>query len=80
MRRGYTREAYLELVYRIKEFIPRISISTDLILGFCGETEEQFQDTVSLVKEVRYSNAYVYAYSMRQVRILRPLCVPYKNQ
>ena len=70
MRRGYTREAYLELVHRIREFIPRITLSTDLILGFCGETEEQYQDTISLVQQVRYNNAFVYAYSMREVRLL----------
>jgi tRNA A37 methylthiotransferase MiaB len=67
MRRGYSREAYLELVHRIREFLPRIALSTDLILGFCGETEEQYQDTLSLVQQVRYNNAFVYAYSMREV-------------
>jgi tRNA-2-methylthio-N6-dimethylallyladenosine synthase len=65
MRRGYTREDYLELVNRIRAAAPDIALSTDIIVGFPGETEEQFQDTLSLVEEVRWSTVYVAAYSPR---------------
>jgi len=52
--RGYTREAYLQLVMRAKELIPGLAITTDIISGFCGETEEEHRDTVSLMREVGY--------------------------
>lgn len=54
MRRGYTREAYLALVKRLREMIPGVSITSDFIVGFCGETEEDYQMTLSLVDEVGY--------------------------
>ncbi|CAI9110855.1 OLC1v1010945C1 [Oldenlandia corymbosa var. corymbosa] len=66
MRRGYTREAYLELVTKIRSTIPDMGISSDFICGFCGETEEEHQDTLSLVKTVGYDMAYMFAYSMRE--------------
>jgi tRNA-2-methylthio-N6-dimethylallyladenosine synthase len=65
MRRGYTREDYLALVARIRAAAPNIVLSTDIIVGFPGETEEQFRDTLSLVEEVRFSTVYVAAYSPR---------------
>ena len=65
MRRLYTREAYIELVNLIREKIPSVALSTDFIVGFCGETEEQFQDTLSLMELVKFDLAYLYAYSMR---------------
>ncbi|XP_010181566.1 PREDICTED: CDK5 regulatory subunit-associated protein 1 [Mesitornis unicolor] len=66
MRRGYTREAYLELVYHVRDSIPGVSLSSDFIAGFCGETEEDHQQTVSLLREVRYNVGFLFAYSMRQ--------------
>lgn len=66
MRRGYTREAYLELVDNIRSIIPEVSLSTDLITGFCGETELEHQDTLSLLQKVQYDMAYMFAYSMRE--------------
>ncbi|VFQ75473.1 unnamed protein product [Cuscuta campestris] len=66
MRRGYTRETYLDLVQKIREIIPDIGISSDFICGFCGETEEEHKDTVSLIKTVGYDMAYLFAYSMRE--------------
>ncbi|NXQ92376.1 CK5P1 protein, partial [Nyctibius grandis] len=66
MRRGYTREAYLELVHHVRESIPGVSLSSDFIAGFCGETEEDHQQTVSLLREVRYNVGFLFAYSMRQ--------------
>nr|XP_033330011.1 CDK5RAP1-like protein [Megalopta genalis]XP_033330012.1 CDK5RAP1-like protein [Megalopta genalis]XP_033330013.1 CDK5RAP1-like protein [Megalopta genalis] len=66
MRRGYTREAYLDLVHHIRSIIPNIHISSDFIVGFCGETEEQFQDTLSLMQLVKFNKAYIFAYSMRE--------------
>lgn len=65
MARKYSREHYLELVRKIKEAIPHASFTTDIIVGFPGETEEQFQDTLSLVREVEYDSAFTFIYSPR---------------
>eukprot|EP00740_Mantoniella_antarctica_P000979 CAMPEP_0181394776 /NCGR_PEP_ID=MMETSP1106-20121128/27955_1 /TAXON_ID=81844 /ORGANISM="Mantoniella antarctica, Strain SL-175" /LENGTH=669 /DNA_ID=CAMNT_0023516289 /DNA_START=108 /DNA_END=2117 /DNA_ORIENTATION=+ len=65
MARGYTREAYLNLIARVKEIIPGCAITTDIIAGFCGETEEEHADTVSLMKRVGYEQAFMFAYSER---------------
>ncbi|XP_077540139.1 mitochondrial tRNA methylthiotransferase CDK5RAP1 [Haemaphysalis longicornis] len=66
MRRGYTRGAYLDLVHRIRDVLPGVALSSDFICGFCGETEEAHQDTMSLVDQVQYSVAYVFPYSLRE--------------
>lgn len=66
MRRGYTREAYLKLVHHIHSIIPSIGLSSDFICGFCDETDEEFSDTLSLIAQVEYNVAYLYAYSMRE--------------
>uniref|UniRef100_G3VNV9 Mitochondrial tRNA methylthiotransferase CDK5RAP1 n=1 Tax=Sarcophilus harrisii TaxID=9305 RepID=G3VNV9_SARHA len=66
MRRGYTREAYLDLIHHIRETIPGVSLSSDFIAGFCGETEEDHLQTLSLLREVRYNVGFLFAYSMRQ--------------
>ncbi|XP_060521372.1 mitochondrial tRNA methylthiotransferase CDK5RAP1 isoform X2 [Cylas formicarius] len=66
MRRGYTREAYLELVYHIRRHIPNVAFSSDFICGFCDETEEEFEDTITLMEEVQYNTAYLFSYSMRE--------------
>jgi len=65
MNRKYTREHYLNLVKKLREAIPEIIITTDLIVGFPGEEENDFQDTLSLVKEVGYDGAFTFAYSPR---------------
>lgn len=65
MRRGYTRADYLEIVRRLREASPGLALSTDIIVGFPGESEEQYQDTLSLMEEVRFSTVYVAAYSPR---------------
>jgi tRNA-2-methylthio-N6-dimethylallyladenosine synthase len=65
MRRGYTVEEYRELVHTIRRKIPQISLSTDIIVGFPGETEEQFGHTLSLVREMRFDVVHVAAYSPR---------------
>ncbi|PON71514.1 Methylthiotransferase [Parasponia andersonii] len=66
MRRGYTREVYLDLVQKIRRIVPDMGISSDFICGFCGETEDEYADTLSLVKAVGYDMAYMFAYSMRE--------------
>lgn len=65
MNRRYTRERYLELVRSIKEKIPGAAVTSDIIVGFPGETEEDFQDTLDLVKEARFDNAFTFIYSPR---------------
>jgi len=65
MARKYTREDYLRLVEKIKKAIPGVVLTTDIIVGFPGETEEQFADTLSLVKEVEFDSAYTFIYSPR---------------
>ena len=65
MNRRYTREQYLNRVRALREAVPGIGLTTDIIVGFPGETEEQFQDTMSLVKEVGYDSAFTFIYSPR---------------
>lgn len=65
MKRGYTREWYMDKVKRIREIIPGCAISTDIITGFCSETEEDHQETLSLVEWARYSHAFMFFYSER---------------
>lgn len=65
MNRWYTREEYLVLVNKLRKKIPGVTISTDIIVGFCGETKTQFNNTVSLAKKVGFSKAYVAMYSDR---------------
>ena len=66
MRRPYTREQYFELINRMREIIPGLTLSTDIITGFCGETEEEHEDTMSLMAQVKYDLAYMFAYSERE--------------
>ena len=65
MRRRYTREAYLELVARLRAEVPGIALSTDMIVGFPGETERDFEETLSLTRIVRYSSMFSFKYSPR---------------
>lgn len=65
MRRGYTAEAYLGKIEQLRELIPGISLSTDIIVGFPGETEADFEATVRLMREVEYDYAYTFKYSPR---------------
>jgi tRNA-2-methylthio-N6-dimethylallyladenosine synthase len=65
MNRGYTREQYLEKIAMIKKAIPNVVLSTDIIVGFPGETEEHFQDTLSMVQEVAFETIFAFKYSPR---------------
>lgn len=65
MRRTYDRQRYLDLVARIRDAVPDIALTTDLIVGFPGETDDDFEDTLSLVREVGYDGAYTFVYSPR---------------
>ncbi|PRR75509.1 tRNA-2-methylthio-N(6)-dimethylallyladenosine synthase [Moorella humiferrea] len=66
MHRGYTREQYLELVTNLRRHIPGIGLTTDLIVGFPGETEEDFQETLDLVAKVEFDNAFTFMFSPRK--------------
>ncbi len=66
MNRKYTRGEYLSKINRLKELVPGISITTDIIVAFPGETEKQFEDTISLVKDVEFEGAYTFIYSPRE--------------
>lgn len=66
MNRGYTRDQYLNLVERIKSNIPGVSLTSDIIVGFPSEREEDFQDTLDLVRQVRFDSAYTFMYSPRR--------------
>jgi tRNA-2-methylthio-N6-dimethylallyladenosine synthase len=65
MRRGYTREEYLAIVDRLREVAPHVALTTDLIVGFPGETEADFEMTLSLIERVRFVQSYSFAYSER---------------
>jgi len=66
MNRKYTREHYISLIEKLRDAIPNIAITTDIIVGFPGETEEDFLDTLNLVKEVEFDSAYTFMYSKRK--------------
>ena len=65
MRRGYSREQYLDAVARLRAAVPGIAVTTDVIVGFPGETEEDFQETRSLMEAARFDNAFIFKYSPR---------------
>ncbi len=65
MNRGYSRKDYIEKVKMIRNYMPTVSLSTDIIVGFPGETDEQFEETLSLVEEVDYESIYAFMYSPR---------------
>ncbi|MGL4534646.1 MAG: tRNA (N6-isopentenyl adenosine(37)-C2)-methylthiotransferase MiaB [Fusobacteriaceae bacterium] len=66
MNRGYTKEEYLELTKKIKAKIPEAAITSDIIVGFPQETEEDFLDTLNLIKEIQFETSYMYMYSVRK--------------
>jgi len=66
MRRQYTRESYIELYEKIRAAIPRVSITTDIIVGFPNETDEQFNETLTLVEQCNFDGAYTFIYSPRE--------------
>jgi len=65
MKRGYTLDEYVERIERVRELWPTITLSTDIIVGFCGETEEEFQHTLDLLEKIRFDVVHVAAYSVR---------------
>lgn len=66
MKRGYTRETFYALINRVREKIPGVGLSTDIISGFCGETEEEHAETVQLMSDVGFDQAFMFAYSERE--------------
>ncbi len=65
MRRQYSVTEYRDLLARAREFVPNITLASDFIVGFCGETEDEFQDTVKLVQDLTFKNIFVFKYSQR---------------
>ena len=65
MKRGYTVEAYREMLARIRATVPQAAATSDFIVGFCGETEEDFRQTAELVRESRFKNSFIFKYSAR---------------
>jgi tRNA-2-methylthio-N6-dimethylallyladenosine synthase len=65
MLRRYTREQYLDCVARLRQAVPGLSLTTDVIVGFPGETEEDFQETLSAVRDVGFADAFTFIFSMR---------------
>lgn len=65
MNRGYTREAYLDLVQKIRRYLPTATLTTDIIVGFPGETEAEFEDTMALLRDVEFDMSYIFLYSKR---------------
>lgn len=66
MNRRYTKEQYLELVSKMKKAIPNLTLSTDIIVGFAGETEEDFEHTLDVVEQVKFEQVYMFIYSIRE--------------
>ena len=66
MRRGYTNRDYRELVEKVRDRVPNVSMSTDLIVGFCGETQEQFERSLEMVRDIRFDKVHAAAYSTRE--------------
>ena len=66
MRRTYTAEEYQELVFKLRERVPQIALSTDVIVGFCGETEDDFMRTFQLMSDIRFDSAFMFKYSDRE--------------
>ncbi len=66
MNRRYTREDYLSLIGKLRSIVPDVVLSSDIMIGFPGETEEEFEETVSLMEEVRYDSAFTFVYSPRK--------------
>lgn len=66
MHRGYTRERFLSIIQKLRAVCPEIGLTTDIIVGFPGETEEDFQETLSLCREVEFDNAFIFKYSPRR--------------
>jgi tRNA-2-methylthio-N6-dimethylallyladenosine synthase len=66
MNRNYTREQFLDLINKIRSVVPEVTFTTDIIVGFPGETEEDFQDTLDIVQKVKFEQAYMFIYSIRK--------------
>jgi len=80
MKRGYTVGDYRDMMARIAQYLPQATVSSDFIVGFCGETEDEFQQTVELIQECRFKNSFIFKYSERagtKAHRLMPDDIPY---
>ena len=80
MNRGYTREKYLDLIAYAKDKIPDLSLTSDIIVGFPGETYEEFLDTVDLIRQVEFTSLYTFIYSPRMETVLRRWTIPSRRR
>ena len=80
MRRGYTVEGYREMIEQVRRLLPGAAVTSDFIVGFCGETEADFQATMELVRWGRFKNSFIFKYSPRPAdqgrRALPPTTCP----
>ena len=65
MRRGYTNKEYRKIIEKIRGKVPNVTLNTDLIVGFCGETDDQFNNTLKMVEDIRFDKVHSAAYSTR---------------
>lgn len=75
MRRGYARGEYVERIQRLRDCCPEVALSTDIIVGFSGETEEEFEETLAILRELEYDEIFAFAYSPRP-RTMAAKCYP----
>ena len=74
MRRGYDVAGYREIVSRLRAAVPDIAISTDIMVGFCGETEDDHQRSLDLMREIEFDFAFMFAYSDREITYASKSC------